>query len=220
MAVQQARAQHRHRRILDAAERVFSRSAYRDASVDEIADVARTSKGGVYFHFPNKEAIFLALLDRTAARLRNKIESATESVDDPVTKADIALRTVLRTFAKHRALARLFMVEALGAGREFHRRTVEIRNQFAELIRRQLDVAIAQGTIPDIDTEVASRAWFGAVNEVITHWVLADEPAPLEDSYEALRPLLMRSIGNVAGAPPSARRPGGRAHLPRADHRR
>jgi TetR/AcrR family fatty acid metabolism transcriptional regulator len=199
MAVQQARAQHRHRRILDAAQRVFSRSAYRDASVDQIADEARTSKGGVYFHFPNKEAIFLALLDRTAERLRNKIESATATVENPVAKADTALRTVLGTFAKHRALARLFMVEALGAGREFHQRTAEIRGQFAVLIEQHLDAAIAQGLISDIDTTIASRAWFGAVNEVITHWVLSDRPRPLEDSYEALRPLLMRSIGTGAG---------------------
>lgn len=199
MAVQQARAQHRHRRILDAAQRVFSRSAYRDASVDQIADEARTSKGGVYFHFPNKEAIFLALLDRTAERLRDKIESATAGVEDPVAKADIALRTVLSTFAKHRALARLFMVEALGAGREFHRRTAEIRGQFAALIEQHLDVAIAQGLIAEIDTTIASRAWFGAVNEVITHWILSDRPRALEDSYEALRPLLMRSIGTTTG---------------------
>jgi len=199
MAVQQARAQHRHRRILDAAQRVFSRSAYRDASVDQIADEAGTSKGGVYFHFPNKEAIFLALLDRTAERLRKKIESATAAVEDPVAKADTALRTVLGTFAKHRALARLFMVEALGAGREFHQRTAEIRGQFAALIEQHLDVAIAQGLISEIDTTIASRAWFGAVNEVVTHWLLSDRPRPLEDSYDALRPLLMRSIGTAAG---------------------
>jgi len=195
MALQQTRALNRQRRILDAALRVFSRRAYRDASVDEVADEARTSKGGVYFHFPNKETIFLALLDRTAARLREKIESATATFDDPVAKADAALLTVLRTFSKHRALARLFMVEALGAGREFHRRMAEIRGEFAALIQHHLDMATKQHTIAGIDTEIASRAWFGALNEVITHWVLSGEPGRLEDAYDALRPLLMRSVG-------------------------
>lgn len=195
MAVQQTRALNRQRRILDAALRVFSRRAYRDASVDEVADEALTSKGGVYFHFPNKEAIFLALLDRTAARLRQKIELATATFDDPVAKADAALLTVLRTFSKHRALARLFMVEALGAGREFHRRMAEIRSEFAALIQHHLDIATKERTIAGIDTEIASRAWFGALNEVITHWVLSGQPDRLEDAYDALRPLLMRSVG-------------------------
>ncbi len=202
MAQQQARARDRHRRILDAALRVFSRKGYRHASVDEIADESRTSKGGVYFHFPNKEAIFLALLDRTAARLREKIAEAMEPHDDPIAKADAALLTVLRTFAKHRALARLFMVEALGAGREFHRRMAEIRSEFAAVIQRHLDEAVRAGVIEPIDTEIAGRAWFGALNEVITGWVLSGRPQRLEDAYAALRPLLMHSV-RATDRPPS-----------------
>ncbi|OGO50505.1 MAG: TetR family transcriptional regulator [Chloroflexi bacterium RBG_16_68_14] len=201
MVEQQERARARQQRILDAALRVFSRRGYRDASVGEIADVSRTSKGGVYFHFPGKEAIFLHLLNRTAARLRDKIESAMAVQEDPVAKADAALLAVLRTFAKHRALARLFMVEALGAGREFHRRMAEIRGEFAGIIERHLDEAVRQGVIPPVDTEIAGQAWFGALNEVMTAWVLSGRPGRLEDAYIALRPILVRSVGaeDVAG---------------------
>ena len=195
MALQQTRALDRHRRILDAALQVFSRRGYRDTSVDEIGGASGTSKGGIYFHFPNKEAIFLALLDRTAARLRERIESALAAQEDPVARADAALLTVLRTFGKHRALARLFMVEALGAGREFHRRMAEIRGEFAAVIQRQLDEAVRQEIIKPIDTEVAARAWFGALNEVMTGWVLSGRPERLEDTYAALRPFLMHSVG-------------------------
>ena len=195
MPSQQIRAQNRYRRILDAALRVFSRRGYRDASVDEIAEESQTSKGGVYFHFPGKEAIFLALLDRTAERLRTKINEAMTPHDDPIAKADAALMAVLHTFAKHRALARLFMVEALGAGREFHQRSVDIRGEFAGIIQGHLDDAVRQGVIEPVDTEIAGRAWFGALNEVITGWVLAGRPERLEDAYAALRPLLMRGVG-------------------------
>ena len=195
MPLLQARSQQRYQRILNAALQVFSRRGYRDASVDEIADAAGTSKGGVYFHFPNKEAIFLHLLDRTATRLLEKIETAIASQDDPLAKADTALLTVLRTFASHRALARLFMVEALGAGREFHRRMAEVRARFAAVLTRHLDAAIVEGLIAPIDTEIAGRAWFGALNEVITHWVLSGQPKDLEEAYGVLRPLLLRSVG-------------------------
>jgi AcrR family transcriptional regulator len=195
MRAEQPRTQRRQQRILDAALRVFSRRGYHDALVDEIADESETSKGGVYFHFPGKRSLFLALLDRTVARLREKIEEAIASEPDPIAKADAALLTFLRTFAKHRPLARLFMVEALGAGREFHRRVLEIHDEFTGIIKYHLDDAIAQGVIAPIDTDAASRAWFGALNEIITHWVLSHQPAPLEDTYAALRPLLMRSVG-------------------------
>jgi AcrR family transcriptional regulator len=206
MLFQQTRAQDRHQRILDAALQVFSRRGYRDASVDDIAGTAQTSKGGVYFHFPNKEAIFLALLKRTATRLLEKIEEAAASTDDPVAKADAVLLTVLRTFAKHRALARLFMVEALGAGREFHHRMAEIRNDFTLIIKRHLDSAIAKGVIEPIDTEIAARAWFGSLNEVITQWILSGRPKQLEDVYAVLRIFLLRSVGVRESFPHSARK--------------
>ncbi len=200
----QTRAQDRRQRILDAAFQVFSRKGYRDASVDDIADTSHTSKGGVYFHFPNKEAIFLALLNRTTARLMQKIESALSLHDDPVARADAALLAVVRTFGKHRALARLFMVEALGAGREFHRRLAEIHGEFAAIIQLHLDEAVRRGAILPINTEVAARAWFGALNEVITAWALSGRPGRLEETYAALRPLLMRSVGATGPAPASA----------------
>src|SRR5215469_16800956 len=127
MPVEQLRSQQRHQRILDAATQVFSTKGYHGTLVDEIAAEAETSKGGVYFHFPNKQAIFLALLDRLASMLRERIEAATSSEREPVQRAEAALRVVLETFGGHRRLTRLFMVEALGAGPEFNARMIEIR---------------------------------------------------------------------------------------------
>src|SRR5436190_14574689 len=106
MPVEQQRSQQRRERILVSAERVFADKGYHGTLVDEIALEADTSKGGVYFHFPNKQAIFLALLDRLAAMLRERIEHAVQREHDPVARADAALRVVLETFASHRRLAR------------------------------------------------------------------------------------------------------------------
>ena len=195
MDTSQTRSKERRQRLLDAALSVFSKKGYRDGAMDEIAGESGTSKGGVYFHFPSKQAIFLALLDRTAARLLDNVEEAIASENDPIAKADAALLAVLRTFARHRGLARLFMVEALGAGREFHERVLQIHSDFARVIKRQLDEAVAEGAIEPVDTDVASRAWFGALNEIVTTWVLSQKPGSLEESYRALRPILMRSVG-------------------------
>ena len=50
-------------RILDAAFSTFAGRGYRDASMDDIASAAETSKGGVYFHFPTKESLLAAVLE-------------------------------------------------------------------------------------------------------------------------------------------------------------
>src|SRR3954447_13886443 len=164
MPVEQQRSYERRERILVSAERVFADKGYHGTLVDEIGLEAETSKGGVYFHFPNKQAIFLALFDRLADILRDRVESAVAEERDPIDRAEAALKVVLDTFASHRRLARLFMVDALGAGPEFIARMLLIRADFAELIRGHLDDAVAAGAIPPIDTATAASAWFGAVN--------------------------------------------------------
>lgn len=194
MPTEQLRSQQRHQRILDAATRVFSTKGYHGTLVDEIAAEAETSKGGVYFHFPNKQAIFLALLDRLANILRDRVEAAVAVESDPLKRAEAALHVVLDTFGSHRRLARLFLVEALGAGPELNARMLQIRAEFAALIRVHLDEAVARGLIEPLDTATAATAWFGAVNEVVTHWALTAQPGRLEEAYPTVSSLLLRGI--------------------------
>lgn len=51
-----------HRLLLDAAEGSFVRLGYKGATLDLIAAEAGFTKGAVYAHFRNKEALFLELL--------------------------------------------------------------------------------------------------------------------------------------------------------------
>ena len=203
MPVQQARARSRQQRILRAAADVIARRGFREAAVDEIAREAQTSKGGVYFHFPGKEAILLALLDHTAGLLRGKVDVAMAAQDDPVAKAEAALHELLRVMAKHRTLARVFALEASAAGPKVQAKVTQIEDEFSDLIRDQFDIAVAQGAIEPIDTSVAAQAWMGVLNAVILRWASGRDRASLESKYEPLRTLLLRSIG----AQPTATHP-------------
>ena len=198
VAREQGRGELRRERILEAALGVFARRGYRDAAMDDIATASETSKGGLYFHFPNKQAIFLALLDRMAALLMTRAEAAIAAEPDPIARVDAALGVVLDTFGAHRSLARLFLVDAPGAGREFNSKLFEIHRSFADLIARHLEEAVIQGAIAPIDARVAGMAWFGAIYEVVTDWVLDPDPAPLEAMYPTLRAILRRSVGAPA----------------------
>jgi len=191
----QERSISRHERILDAALDVFARAGYQQATVDEIANTAQTSKGGIYFHFPGKDAIFLALLDRSADLLLSRVAERMNAAPDPIAKVDAALRSLVEMFGSHRSLARLFLVEARGAGPRFHSRLAEVQSRFVAFLQQQLDEAIRQGLVLPFDTEVASHAWFGALHQLVTSWALAEQPRPLEETYPHLRSLLLRSIG-------------------------
>jgi AcrR family transcriptional regulator len=183
--------------ILDGAFQAFTKGGYRDTAIDDIAAAAEISKGGIYFHFPTKEAIFRELMRTTADKLVGKVEAAVASEPDPIRKAEVALATVLEVFAGHRTMARLFF-EAGSGGRGFQAETNALHERFACLIQSYLDEAISQSTIPPIDTRVTSVVWFGALDEVVARWLQAERPGRLEDAYPTLRALLLRSVGVAA----------------------
>ena len=195
MPAEQSRSAVRRERILEAALDVFARRGYRDAVMDEIAAESDTSKGGVYFHFPNKQAIFIALLDRMAALLMTRAEAAIAAEPDPVRRIDVALEVVLETFSSHRHLARLFLIDAPGAGREFNDKLFEMHRAFASLITRYLDEGVRQGALPPLNTGLAGTIWFGALNELVVCWLLDEDAPPLATVYPELRATFRRSIG-------------------------
>ncbi len=51
-------------RILDAAEQLFLERGFHSTSIDEIAEMAPASKPTIYSHFPGKEALFTAVINR------------------------------------------------------------------------------------------------------------------------------------------------------------
>lgn len=55
-------------RILDAAGKVFLERGFSGASIDEIAEVACAGKPTIYARFPNKEALFTAVIERLVRR--------------------------------------------------------------------------------------------------------------------------------------------------------
>lgn len=198
MTAVQERSKTRRQRLLDAALEVFTSHGYSDAAIDQIARASDTSKGGLYFHFPSKQALFLALLDEASTALLTDVETAMAAETGPLARGDAALREVLHAFGGHRLLARLLLIDAIGAGKEFAAKLDELHAAFAALIARCLDDAVAQGLIPPQDTRLAAQAWYGAVNHVVLRWLMTGEPRRLEDAYPALRRLLLYGVSGAA----------------------
>jgi AcrR family transcriptional regulator len=182
-------------RLLDAAEEVFAEKGYHGAVVDDIVRASDSSKGGFYFHFPNKQAIFLSLVDALVPKLQKAVERAIAEESDPIEQMDAALRTVLTTFSRHRRLSKILLVEAVGLGHGFDEALMHAKGHFASMIRGYLDRAVASGALPPFDTDLASWVWFGAINEIVVRWLVTKQPEQLEIVAPGLRLLLLRSIG-------------------------
>lgn len=181
-------------RILDAAMDIFSAKGFHDTKLDEIVAEASTSKGSIYFHFPNKEKLFIALVDQFADLIERHVKEAIEQEPVGMRRVQVALEAVLDTFSKYRRPAKLLLVQAVGLGSVFEKKRLEVNDRFAMLIKTYLDEAIDAGDIARVNTHVVSHAWMGAIYNVVIQWVYTGEPAK-DEIIDALLPLLLKSVG-------------------------
>jgi TetR/AcrR family transcriptional regulator, fatty acid metabolism regulator protein len=181
-------------RILDAAMNIFAHKGYYNAKLDEIAAESQTSKGSIYFHFPNKERLFIALVDQFADLLERRVVAAIEQQPKGIGRVKVALETCLQTFGRYRRPAKILLVQAMGLGTTFEEKRLEVNDRFARLIETYLLEAVAIGDIEPVDADLVAHAWMGAIYQIVIRWVYTGEPEP-DQILATLVPLLMRSVG-------------------------
>lgn len=68
--------------LLDAAERIVRRDGASKLTLDSVAANAGVSKGGLLYHFPNKEALIAAMVTRMLKKFEDAHKEA--MMEDPV----------------------------------------------------------------------------------------------------------------------------------------
>lgn len=97
MKTRQSKAAASRETILDAASRLINRRGYAGASISELVAQTGFEKGGIYNHFPSKQALALAAFDLASDRLT---EFFTERLHG-VAPGLQYLRAFIQTFAVH-----------------------------------------------------------------------------------------------------------------------
>lgn len=70
--------------ILDTAKEAFLEAGFERTSMDALAARAQTSKRSLYAHFPTKEVLFLAVVDRVDELFQGRMQTPEHYADDPV----------------------------------------------------------------------------------------------------------------------------------------
>jgi AcrR family transcriptional regulator len=69
-------------RILDAAMRVFRRHGFRRSSIEQAAEEAGLTRQALYHHFPSKEALFRAAIERHYEKALTAEAAAAQGAED------------------------------------------------------------------------------------------------------------------------------------------
>jgi AcrR family transcriptional regulator len=127
--------------ILQAARRLFIRKGYTATSIREIAEEAGIGKATIYHHFPDKQAIILALMRGSAGR-QDEILAAIRAEQDPRRRIETAVTASIQFLLDMVELMQIVRREVPG-GREY------VQAEYASYLkefRALLGGAVQQGT--------------------------------------------------------------------------
>ena len=97
--------------ILDVPATLFAERGFAGADTQELADRVGVGKGTLYRYFPSKRELFLAAADRAMRRLRECLDAAVATHDDPLEQIAVAIEAFLGFFDEHPEFAELLIQE-------------------------------------------------------------------------------------------------------------
>jgi TetR/AcrR family fatty acid metabolism transcriptional regulator len=187
----------KRRLLLDAAVRVFARKGYHASRVGDIAEEAGVAYGLLYHYFQSKEDVLLTVFRETWRALIETIKSVEKAGDPPREQLRKVAEILLRSWQRDPDLVRVLVLEVTRSP-HLPGEMDEIVESFAA-IQEIIERGQADGSIrPDLDARLASYVFYGAVEELLTGWVLGRLPDSDEDVARAERTLVEIVTGGLA----------------------
>ncbi len=180
--------------ILSAAVRVFAAQGYEATRVGDIAKEAGVAYGLVYHYFGSKDAVLEAVFREQWGRLLAAVALAEETGESAPEQLELVVKIVLRTWRDDPDLVRL-LVREITRSPHIQDELDEIGQAFASL-ERIVARGQEQGTFrTDVDARLAAWMLYGAMDEMLTGWVLGQLP----DDAESMAAVEREVIGTVVG---------------------
>jgi AcrR family transcriptional regulator len=185
VASRSAAQEERRRQILDAAVRAFAKKGYHASRVSDIAEEAGVAYGLVYHYFESKDAVLEAIFREMWGRMVAAINAVQSLDDSPREQLRKACAIVLRTWRDYPDVVRVLVREVARSGEQLQREVEEIAQAFLAF-QHIIERGQEQG---EFRTDIAPRlaAWivYGALEEILTGWVLGRLPGSDDDIRDA-----------------------------------
>jgi TetR/AcrR family fatty acid metabolism transcriptional regulator len=180
----QTRARQREHEILRAAIRVFARQGYHKSKVGEVAAEAGVAYGLVYHYFGSKESLLETIFRRTWKQMLRFVQEIEESDTTSQEQLRAVAGLVLQAWRLDPELVGV-LVREVTRSPQLQNEVDEIAHAFAALER-----IVARGQErgelrPDLDARLASWAFYGALEEILTGWVYGRLPDDEEATARA-----------------------------------
>lgn len=181
----------KRRRILRAAIEVFAERGFFAARMTDVAKGAEVADGTLYLYFEGKEHLLISVFDDILSQFVDRVRREVSKVDSPLEKLKSMVRVHLETLGGDRALAHVLQIETRHSRRFMNLFTRGRLGEYLNVIRSIIEEGQQTGAIrDDITSGLAINFVFGAVDELVTSWLLEEEPRDLAGQAEQIVTLL------------------------------
>ena len=183
--------------IRGAAVRAFAAKGYHACRVSDIAEEAGVAYGLVYHYFGSKEAVLETVFRETWQAMLDAIRAVEELGEPAPVQVRKVAAIVLRTWRDDPDLVRVLVREVTRSPQLQHE-IGEISLAFATL-ERIIERGKAEGSFrADLDSRLAAAMLYGALEEILTGWVMGQLPDSDEDVAAAERAVATTFAGGLA----------------------
>ena len=156
-------------RMLAEATRLFVAYGYNGISMREIAEAVGVSKAGLYYHFKDKQDLFLAILADNLSSIGQLVQLASSAGTSTRAQIGRLVRTLFAQPSEQRAIIRLASLEMAHLSPEaratFGR---DYEQQFIGQITAILQAGVARGELRPIDPRAAAWLLLGMMYPFFT----------------------------------------------------
>ena len=184
MAARADRQADRRRQILEAAVKVFAQKGFHASRVGDIAEEAGIAYGLVYHYFESKEDLLETIFRTTWTEMLARVHEVEEAKIPAAEAVRQVTALILRTWRRDPDLVRVLVREVT---RNQHvQQEVEEITSAMEALERIIRSGQESGEFrTDLDPRLAAAIFYGALEEVLSGWVLGQLPDRDEDITRA-----------------------------------
>jgi TetR/AcrR family fatty acid metabolism transcriptional regulator len=194
----------KRKRILQAAVKVFARKGYFAARVSEIAKKAGVADGTIYLYFKGKEDILVRLFDEVMAEQSEEMSRAIEALPTAPERLRAIAERHLRLLGANRDLAVVFQVELRQSTQFMERFTASWLGDYLALITQTIEQGQREGALrADLNKKVATKAFFGALDETVTSWIIGGKGYDLASLAHPVVDLFLRGAATPTKSAPA-----------------
>jgi AcrR family transcriptional regulator len=188
--------------ILDAAVRVFARKGYHTSRVGDIAEEAGVAHGLLYHYFKSKDELLETIFRNTWGLMIETIRGV-ESLDEPARETLRKVSAiVLRSWRDTPDIVRV-LVREVARSPHLQQEIGETEQAFAALERVIRKGQEAGEFRDDVEPRFASFIFYGALEEILTGWVMGQLPDSEEDVRLAERTVVEMLCDGLLTASPA-----------------